>query len=136
VITTSDMSKDFANALLAAHDADVRALSRMTRHELAVLERSELAARGTERIMGGPVTKDELINAITNMRYPIARQNEAIHVLHHDPQPGQVGTWSACEWCACQVTRHAHNDRLNCTVIQQCNGQPGHDGDHTFGGQS
>lgn len=130
MITTSDMSKDFAHALQAARDSDVRALSRMTRHELAALERSELAAIGREHIFGGPVTKDELLSAIVNMRYPIARQNEAIHVLHHDPQPGQVGTWSACKFCACQQTR------VEGGFIEQCNGQPGHDGGHTFGQQS
>lgn len=125
-VKTSDMSRDFAAALRAAHASDVRALSRMSRHELAALEQYE----GPEHIMGGPVTKDELINAIANRRYPIARQNEAIHVLTHTG-----GGWSACEWCQCQETRHADIElgaRRLATVIEQCSGQPGHDGDHTW----
>lgn len=132
-VKTSDMSKDFADALRAARDSDVRALSRMTRHELVVLERAELAAAGFERLAGGPTSKQELISEIVNRRYPIARQNEAIHVLHH--QPGEV--WSACEFCACQVTTLAPSTMVpGQTQIVQCNGQPGHDGGHTFGGQS
>jgi hypothetical protein len=127
MVTNTDMSKDFARALVEAHDADARTLSRKTRHELAVFERSEMAARGMEHVYGGPVTKEELLRSILDMRYPVARRFAAAHVLHHDRDK-----WSGCEFCACQGTRIVTSERLGARVIEQCEGQPGHDGDHTW----
>jgi hypothetical protein len=164
---TSDMTKGQAHALRAAHASEARALTRMTRHELAVIERCDLAARDIERIMGGPASKDELIGAILEMRYPAARQNEAVHVLGHDSRG-----WSACNFChdgdgthdghLCECDRRAETDCQVCGkmaafhfsstsqpsgrpvltdhghmghayvggFLEQCDGQPGHDGDH------
>lgn len=120
------MTREHAAALRAAAGADVAVLSRKSRHELAAIWQSELAARNTESLFGGPRTKQELIGAISELRYPIARQNEATHVLGH--QPGE--RWSACEFCQCQTTWRYRKPGSPLEYIAQCTGQPGHHGDH------
>jgi len=125
-VKQSEMTRDEAAALRAAAGADVSALARKTRHELVVIERSEAAAHNIEHLFGGPSTKDELIRAICEFRYPTDRQNEATHVLHHNP--GE--RWSACEWCCCQATRTRRSEHGPYDVLVQCGRGPGHDGDH------
>jgi hypothetical protein len=95
------VNHDQADALRAAHDADARALTRMTRAQLAVLESAELRKRGFERLAGRPVSKDELVRSILDYRYPLASLNRASHVLYH--APGE--TWSACDFCDHQEAR-------------------------------
>jgi hypothetical protein len=112
---TSDMTKDQATALRAARNQEVKNLARKSRHELAAIEINE----GPVHLLGGPVTKDELIAAIIERRYPIARQNEASHVIGH---PGRG--WTACDWChdddgthaghPCECGRHAETDCTTC----------------------
>lgn len=94
------MTVEQAAAFRAAYAADLAVLNRKTKAELVAIERSELAARNRERIYGGPVTKAEYLSSILEMRWPVARSNEASHVLNHGP--GE--TWSGCQWCQCQVT--------------------------------
>ena len=65
-----------------------RDLHRMTKAKLAVI-----AARHT---LYDVMSKDELVTACLNARYPLALENEAIHVLHHK----DATLWSACELCA------------------------------------
>jgi hypothetical protein len=120
------MTRDEAAALRAAEGAEVRLLSRKSRHELAAIEASEGAARGLTHLFGGPSSKDALIRAILEFRYPQARQNEAAHVLGHNP--GE--RWSACEWCCCQATRTQRSEHGAYDVLVQCGRGPGHDGDH------
>jgi hypothetical protein len=84
-----------AQTFRAAHDAEVRKLSRKSRAELASIDAAELAARGMQRLYGGPHSKDELINEIIGFHYPLERLNETTHILYH--KPGE--SWSACEWC-------------------------------------
>ena len=125
---TATMTRDQASALRTAHDTDAKLLNSKTKAELVAIERSELAAAGRTRAYGGPVTRQEYLSAILNLRYPITRLNEAIHVLHH--QPGIVGS-SACQWCRCQYTwRYAKAPAVCRDYLAQCTGKPGHDGDH------
>ena len=65
-----------------------RDLHRMTKARLAVI-----AARHT---FYDAMSKDELVTACLNARYPLALEHEAIHVQHHK----DATLWSACEWCA------------------------------------
>jgi hypothetical protein len=112
---TSEMTRDFALALRAACNHDVRLLTSKTRHELAAIELQE----GPTHLLGGPVTKDELIRAIIERRYPSARQNEAAHVIGHDTY-----RWTACNWChgddgthgghLCECDRHTETDCTTC----------------------
>ena len=111
----SEMTRDEAAALRAAAGAEVRLLSRKSRHELAAIEIQE----GPVHLLGGPVTKDELISAIIERRYPAARQNEATHVIGH---PGRG--WTACDFChdddgthaghPCECDRHGETDCTTC----------------------
>jgi hypothetical protein len=89
------MTEDEARAHRADHDNYAKAISRMTKAELAILYRREMAIRGTELLYGGPGSKDEFISAIMNLNYPAALMNETSHVLYH--KPGE--NWSACEHC-------------------------------------
>lgn len=84
-----------ARELREQHDAYVRGLWRKPRGTLAALCRREMAARGRQMLYGGPASKDELTSALAGLRFPLARLNEAIHVLHHD----QESSSSACRWC-------------------------------------
>lgn len=114
------MDKTQAQMLREAHNAYVKRINRMSRASLADLERQELADRGIVRVMGGPVTRDELISSLCELRYPATALNEATHVLYH--QPGE--SWSACRLCQCQETR------ITGGYVEQCVGAPGHAGDH------
>lgn len=121
---TSTMTREQAEALRAARDTDARLLSRKPKYELVAIYQSE-GGYG-----GGTWSKDDLLGSILEMRFPMARQNEAIHVLHHEP--GTVGS-SACEWCRCQVTWRYRQDGRSYELLAQCTGQPGHDGGHQDG---
>jgi hypothetical protein len=88
------MTADAARGFRAARDAEARRLTRISRVDLERENAAELALRDTRRIYG-KLSKDELIREILGYRYPVARLNEATHVLYH--APGE--TWSACDWC-------------------------------------
>jgi hypothetical protein len=56
-----------------AHDADAKKLSRKSAPTLRDIWRAELAKQGTFSLLGGPVRRDELVNAILDLRYPQAQ---------------------------------------------------------------
>lgn len=78
-----------------AHDSYVKSIYRKPKATLAAMYRDELADRGRQILFGGPTGKDELISALTELRYPLAKLNEAIHVLYHTPEVVN----EACEYC-------------------------------------
>ena len=88
---TSTMTRDQAEALRAAHDTEAKLLNRKPKYELVAIYQSE-GGYG-----GGTWSKDDLLGSILEKRFPMARQNEAIHVLHHDV------TWPDCQWCPAEV---------------------------------
>lgn len=98
----STMTAEQARLLRSAYSQDAQQLNAMPRRQLAELELAELEATGFTRIMGGPQTKDELMNEIMNRRYPAILMRESIHILQHGP--GKVSS-SACHWC------HPHDGR-------------------------
>ena len=78
------MSELQARTIREARDGYVQSLSRKTK-----------AALGREILFGGPASKTELITALVELRYPLAKLNEAIHVLYHSAEfPND-----ACEHC-------------------------------------
>ena len=93
--TQTPMSELQARTIREARDGYVQSLSRKTKAALAALHREELAALGREILFGGPASKTELITALVELRYPLAKLNEAIHVLYHSAEfPND-----ACEHC-------------------------------------
>jgi hypothetical protein len=94
-MTAAFPTTESASAYRKAHDARVRALSRMTVAELRRTEQAHLTAQGLTRILGGPGSKDEVLRAIIDAEFPADLMNEASHVLYH--KPGE--NWSACEHC-------------------------------------
>lgn len=89
------MNEAEARDLRAAHDNYVKSIYRKPKADLAAAYRQELAARGQQLLYGGPASKDELVSALTSLRFPLEALNESIHVLYHQDSNG----WSACEWC-------------------------------------
>ena len=61
-----------ATDYLAAHDKDAKDLNRKAIFKLREIHEAELKAQNITRIMGGPVSHDELVNAILELRYPLA----------------------------------------------------------------
>ena len=117
------MTPDEAHAYRAAHDAEVKALAKMTRAQLATLETAGLRDAGQVRIMGGPASKDELIRAIIDRKYPREQMNLASHVLYH--KPGE--RWSACQICgSLPVDIHeagggvSHRPACGCPPMASC----------------
>jgi hypothetical protein len=121
--TITLMDREHAQALLDAYETDVRLLSRKPKYELVAIETMELRAAGMERAFGGPVRKEEFLSSILDLRFPRERQDEARHVIGHEP--GQV--WSACQFCVCQV------QWVDGGFLIQCDQAPGHDGGHRNG---
>ena len=100
------MNETEARTLREAHNAYVRFLDGISRYRLAA-ELVELETeRGIIHLYGGPSTRDELISALCEIRYPAAKLNEAGHVLWHSY--GAVN--SACKLCHGQ----GNHDDLNC----------------------
>ena len=99
-----------ARTLREAHDGYVRRLSRMTVAALRNLYREELAGQGSQLLFGGPSGKDELISALTGLRYPLEKLNESIHVLYH--RDGIVN--SACELCHDSHDETGSGDATGC----------------------
>jgi hypothetical protein len=91
-----------ARTLREAHNAYVKRLARMTRGALAILEAIEMREHDQTHLLGGPVTRDELIAALVELRYPAAKRNEAIHVIGHDSHG-----FTACNFCHDDDGTHA-----------------------------
>lgn len=88
------MSADDAKSLRASHDAHARKLSKTSKTELHSIYASELLAHGARLLAGGPVSRDELVNAILTLRYPQAQMDLSTHVLYHE-----TDGWTACQYC-------------------------------------
>jgi hypothetical protein len=88
----------------AGHGAYLRRLSNMTRKQL----KEEYAGEVTV-LAGGPRTRDELISALNQIRYPAAERSMWQHVLYHE-----TAGWSACPYC------HPHDgERCECELGSQ-----------------
>lgn len=93
--TTVTMTREEAAAFRKGHDAQVKRLWRMGKVALAIEERRLMKNQGIERVFGGPVTKDEFISSVLELRgYTITRLNEATHTVAHDV------VWPDCPHCA------------------------------------
>jgi hypothetical protein len=89
------MNETQARTIREAHDGYVQSIYRKPKTTLANMYRQELADRGTYSLFGGPASKDELISALVELRYPLASMNESVHVLYHVDGI----TNDACEHC-------------------------------------
>jgi hypothetical protein len=85
-----------ARTIREAHDYYVKSIYRKPKATLAHMYRRELYARGIIPVYGGPASKDELIAALTELRYPLAAMNLSVHVLYH--RDGITN--DICEHCA------------------------------------
>jgi hypothetical protein len=107
---TDDMTREHAAALRQAASDEARNLSRKTKIELVTIYQS-CGGYG-----GGTWSKQDLTAAIMEIRYPVARQNQASHVLHHIAPAGTtpgIGS-SACLLCRCQATRISGGFLIQC----------------------
>jgi hypothetical protein len=77
------MNETQARTIREAHDGYVKSIYRKHLTTLAHMYRQELTARGMYLAYGGPASKDELISALVELRYPLASMNESVHVLYH-----------------------------------------------------
>lgn len=81
---------DQARAYLLEHDADARALNRLSVASLREVEARFLAAAGETRILGGPQSKDELVRSILEIRYPLAAQARETYYQSTGVTPARV----------------------------------------------
>jgi hypothetical protein len=77
------MNETQARTIREAHDSYVKSIYRKTKNQLTIMYAEELADRGMYLAYGGPASKDELVSALTELRYPLASMNESVHVLYH-----------------------------------------------------
>jgi hypothetical protein len=89
------MNETQARTIREAHDGYVKSIYRKPKATLATMYRQELADRGMYSLFGGPMSKDELMSALVELRYPLAAMNESVHVLYHVDGI----TNDACEQC-------------------------------------
>lgn len=87
--TTATMSRDEAAAFRLGHDREAQYLNRQCKSTLVRLFTQRTGHRPTG------YSKDELANGLVHASYSLARLNEAIHVLHHDP----ATPWDGCGFC-------------------------------------
>lgn len=105
------MNETQARTFFEARSHYTQDISRKTKLQLTLAYHDELRAHGQAILFGGPATKTELISVLVEMRYPLARMNEAIHVLYHtdgivnevcaycNPDPCPVcGELDGCTW--------------------------------------
>lgn len=89
------MNETQARTFFEARTAYIQRINRSTKAELASIYREDMREQGRQIIFGGPSTKAELINALVELHYPLAKVNEATHVLYHSADfPNEV-----CAWC-------------------------------------
>jgi hypothetical protein len=89
------MTAEQAREYRAAHDLAARELTRMSARALLGLQAVRDRAAGFTRHGSPKMTKHEIVCELLERDFPVARINEAGHVLFH--QPGE--SWSACNWC-------------------------------------
>lgn len=107
------MTREQADRIFTEHGQALREIAATRKGELESMYRDELDARGMRLLAGGPRTKDELIRAILDFRYPRAQLDEVTHLIYHQDSDG----WSACEHC------HPHGGgRCDCKLGQATNG--------------
>jgi hypothetical protein len=92
------MSKTAAELFQREHDASARTLTRMTKTALRSRFINDLAEDGMQSLSVNNYSKDELISAILNLSFPIAKLNEAIHVRYHDEWKND-----ACDYCRAET---------------------------------
>lgn len=104
------MNETQARTFFEARSGYTQRISRNTKAALATLYSVDQAERGVTTVFGGPATKQELISALVELHYPLAKMNEASHVLYHgeyandacaycNPDPCPVcGALEACEY--------------------------------------
>lgn len=77
-------TKSQAEEFMTSYQSEVRFLSRITAKNLRVVHARHMNERGMQMLLGGPVSKDELITAILELHgMGIGQLNEATHVLYH-----------------------------------------------------
>jgi hypothetical protein len=94
--------RDSAGTYVKGHDEDARKYSRWTIVKLRREESAALAASGCHRVHGGPVSKDELIASILDMRWPHVDEARAV-LAEPEPEPGSE-TMTFTFPCGAQVT--------------------------------
>ncbi len=105
------MTAEQAREYRAAHDQAARELTRMSARALLGLQAVRDRAAGFTRRGGPKMTKHELVCELLERDFPVARINEAGHVLFHK---AGIGGSSACEWC------HPHGGgRCDCTEAER-----------------
>ena len=88
------MNETEARTFRAAYGAAVTRYTHMSKAALMTEERGLMEEQGIQRVYGGPVSKDEFISSVLNLRgYTIAKVNEATHVIAHETP------WPDCEHC-------------------------------------
>ena len=88
------MNETEARVYRVAYDSAVKRYSKMTKRALIAEEQAVMADLGRRRVFGGPVSKDEYISAVLELRgYTIAKWNESTHVVAHDVP------WPDCPHC-------------------------------------
>lgn len=93
----STMTHGQAQTLRAAYDGAIKQYTKMTKTQLSMAITDEMADRGVYRVFGH-LSKDELIAGILDLRgYTVAKLNEAIHVIAHDPR------WPDCPHCQAEL---------------------------------
>jgi hypothetical protein len=88
----SDATPQLARTYLLVHDTRVQKLDSKTPDVLNRVWREGLHMNGMECLMGGPQSKDELVNYIADMEFPdAARAREIYHAwaLTRQPAIGQ-----------------------------------------------
>lgn len=107
------MNETEARTFRAAWEAAVKRYGKMTRPQLITEYAAALEADGMQHVYyGGPVSKDELIAGILNLRgYTIARQNESMHVLYHEMP------WPDCLHCQAGERPLLHLNRHDLAIL-------------------
>jgi hypothetical protein len=105
-LMTAEQARDFR----IAHDQAARELTRMSKTSLLGLQAVRDRAAGFTRKGSPPMSKHELVCELLEHSFPVAKINEAGHVLYHK---AGIGGSSACEWC------HPHGGgRCDCTKAE------------------
>jgi hypothetical protein len=84
----SDATHETARTYLLVHDTRVKKLDSRSPEVLNQVWREGLRMSGKECLMGGPQSKDELVNYIADMEFPdAARAREIYHMWLLTPKP-------------------------------------------------
>src|SRR4051812_34787951 len=92
------MSKAEAELFTRERSDYARLMSRKTKAELRGIFIGNLAEDGMESLSLNNYSKDELVNAIIEFDFPLAKINEATHVLYHDEWKNDV-----CDYCRAEA---------------------------------